>query len=77
MITNAVVQLTLKKNTSHSIRASQDSDTNSIYALEAMLSSSTISHTQLWQPIICDTQTATFWGWEGYQGNPHPASQLI
>lgn len=36
-------------------------DPNLIYALEAMLSSSTISHTQLWQPIICDTQTTTFW----------------
>lgn len=68
------------KSTSHSIRALQDSDTNSIYALKAMLSSSTISYTQLWQPIICDTQTATFFfsfffGWEGHQGNPHPASQ--
>lgn len=65
------------KTASHSIWASQDCDTNSIYAREAMLSSSTISHTQLGQPIISDTQTTTFWGWERYQVNPHPASQLI
>lgn len=42
-----------------------------------MLSSSTISHTQLWQPLISDTQTATFLGCEGYQSNPHLASRLI
>ncbi len=66
-----------EKAASHNIRGSLDSDTNSIYALEAMLSSSTISYSQLWQPIICDSQTASFWGWVGYQGNPYSASQLI
>lgn len=33
-----------------------------IYGPRATFSGSAISHTQLWQPIICETQTATFWG---------------